>query len=93
MKAIWYNTVIAESDDTFMMRGQHYFLEACVRKNFISKSTDIGYCPWRGYAESYDIIINGEKKIDGVRVYPNPYPSAAKIKDLFIFSKDIEVIP
>ena len=53
MKAIWKNTVIAESDDTVMVEGNHYFPEASVKREFISFSNHKTSCAWKGQASYY----------------------------------------
>jgi uncharacterized protein (DUF427 family) len=60
MKAIWNNTIIAESDETIEIEGNQYFPKESVKKEFLQDSTLHTVCHWKGQASYYDVVVNGE---------------------------------
>ena len=91
MKAIWKNTVIAESDDTVMVEGNHYFPEASVKREYISFSNHKTSCAWKGQASYYAINVNGEVNPDAAWYYAEPKEAAANIKGRVAFWKGVQV--
>jgi uncharacterized protein (DUF427 family) len=91
MKAIWNNQVIAESNDTVVVEGNHYFPEDSVKKEFLKDSTTTSHCPWKGDASYYSLEVNGEENKDAVWYYPNPSELAKGIKGHVAFWKGVEV--
>lgn len=91
MKAVWNNTVIAESDDTVMVEGNHYFPESVLKREFITFSNHKTSCAWKGQANYYSLIVNGEMNTDAVWYYPDPKPEAAEIKGRVAFWKGVTV--
>ena len=91
MKAIWKNTVIAESDDTVMVEGNHYFPEASVKREYISFSNHKTSCAWKGQASYYSLMINGELNTDAVWYYADPKPEAEAIRNRVAFWKGVKV--
>lgn len=91
MKAVWNNTVIAESDDTVVVEGNHYFPEAALKREFITFSNHKTSCAWKGQASYYSLIVNGEMNTDAVWYYPDPKPEAAQIKGRVAFWKGVTV--
>ncbi|MBP2030035.1 uncharacterized protein (DUF427 family) [Methanohalophilus levihalophilus] len=89
--AKWNGVVIAESDETIMVEGNHYFPPDSVKMEYFSKSETTSRCPWKGLAHYYDITVNGETLKDGGWYYPEPSPAAAEIKDHVAFWKGVEV--
>ena len=69
MKAVWKDTVIAESDATVMVEGNHYFPEASVNRQFISFSNHKTSCSWKGQASYYSLIVNGDLNTDAAWYY------------------------
>lgn len=92
MKAIWKDTVIAESDDTVMVEGNHYFPEASLNRAYIAFSNHKTMCPWKGQASYYSLIVAGEMNPDAVWYYPDPKPEAAHIKGRVAFWKGVVVV-
>ena len=92
MKAIWNNEVIAESDDTVVVEGNHYFPEESLRKEFISESSTNSYCPWKGTASYYTLEVNGNRNEDAVWYYPDPSDLAKGIRNRVAFWKGVEVV-
>jgi len=91
MKAIWKNTVIAESDDTVLVEGNHYFPVEALKREFVTFSNHKTSCPWKGQASYYSLNINGDVNTDAVWYYPDPKPAAANIKGRVAFWKGVTV--
>jgi uncharacterized protein (DUF427 family) len=91
MKAVWKNTVIAESDDTVMVEGNHYFPEASLKREYISFSNHKTSCPWKGQASYYSISVNGDVNPDAAWYYAEPKDAAANIKGRVAFWKGVQV--
>jgi len=91
MKAVWNNTVVAESDETVVIEGNHYFPAASVNKEFLIETDTHTTCPWKGQASYYTVSIHGEENPDSAWYYPNPSDAASEIKDHIAFWKGIEV--
>lgn len=91
MKAVWKDTVIAESDATVMVEGNHYFPETSVNRQFISFSNHKTSCPWKGQASYYSLIVNGDLNPDAAWYYADPKDAAAQIKGHVAFWKGVQV--
>lgn len=91
MKAIWKDTVIAESTDTVVVEGNHYFPEASLNREFVTFSNHKTTCPWKGQASYYSLIVSGEMNPDAVWYYADPKPEAAQIKGRVAFWKGVVV--
>ncbi len=91
MKAIWNGTVIAESDSTEVVEGNHYFPPDSMNVEFLQPSEGTSTCPWKGVASYYNIVVNGETNEGAAWYYPNPKSAAAQIKDHVAFWKGVEV--
>ena len=91
MKAIWKDIVLAESDDTTLVDGRHYFPRPSVRLEYLEKSKNIYHCPWKGYADYYNIVVDGEVQHDAAWVYEHPYPEAQAVKGKFGFWKEVVI--
>jgi uncharacterized protein (DUF427 family) len=91
MKAIWNNTVIAESPDTVVVEGNHYFPENSLKREFITFSNHKTSCAWKGQASYYSLNVNGEVNTDAVWYYADPKPEAAQIKGRVAFWKGVKV--
>jgi uncharacterized protein (DUF427 family) len=92
MKAIYNSQVIAESDNTVVVEGNHYFPPDSVRKEFLTGSNTHTTCPWKGLASYYNVIVNGEKSNDAAWYYPNPKTLAEGIKGYVAFWHGVKVI-
>lgn len=91
MKAIWNGTVIAESDDTVLVEGNHYFPESSLKREFITFSNHKTSCAWKGQASYYSLMVNGELHIDAVWYYADPKPEAELIRNRVAFWKDVKL--
>jgi len=91
MKAIWNNTVIAESDDIVMVEGNHYFPESTLKREYVTFSNHKTTCGWKGQASYYSLNVNGDVNTDAVWYYSDPKPEAANIKGRVAFWKGVKV--
>lgn len=89
--ATWNGEVIAESDDTVIVEGNHYFPIDSVREDYLRPSETTTVCPWKGTASYYTLHVNGEDNPDAVWYYPEPKKEAAQIKDRVAFWRGVEV--
>lgn len=91
-KAIWNDTVIAESDEYEMVEGNVYFPFEKVNKEFLKPSSYHTTCPWKGIASYYSLEVNGSVNKDAVWYYPEPSEKAKNIKDHVAFWHGVKVI-
>lgn len=91
MKAVWNDTVVAESDETVVMEGNHYFPPDSVRDDHLEASSKRSTCPWKGEASYYTITVNGDTNPDAAWTYPEPRPAAAEIKDHVAFWRGVQI--
>jgi len=91
MKAIWNNEIIAESDKTISVEGNHYFPVEAVRKEFLKPSDKYNICPWKGTASYYTLLVNCEENKDAAWFYPYTKPVAKQIENYIAFWKGVEV--
>jgi uncharacterized protein (DUF427 family) len=91
MKAIWNGTTIAESDDTVVVEGNHYFPLASVDQALLRPSTTHTTCPWKGVASYYDLVVGDAVNSDAVWYYPEPLDAAKEIKGQVAFWKGVQV--
>ena len=91
MKATWNNTVIAESDDTVLVEGNHYFPEGALKREFVTFSNHRTTCPWKGEARYYSLLVNGELNTDAAWYYADPKPEADSIRGRVAFWKGVKV--
>lgn len=89
--ATWNDTVIAQSDATIVVEGNHYFPPESVNMALLADSTTHTHCPWKGDASYKSIVIDGAKNADAVWYYPDPKEKAAQIKGYFAFWKGVKV--
>lgn len=92
VEAIWNDQVIAHSDRTVVVEGNHYFPREDVDASVLEKSTTTTVCPWKGTAHYCTIEIDGERNLDAAWYYPDPKPKAEMVRDRIAFWKGVEVI-
>jgi uncharacterized protein (DUF427 family) len=90
-KAIWENTVLAESDRTVEIEGNQYFPPEAVKKEFFKPNDHHTTCPWKGLASYYDLEVNGRNNANAAWYYPEPKPAAKGIKDYVAFWRGVKV--
>jgi uncharacterized protein (DUF427 family) len=91
MKATWNGATIAESDDTVVIEGNHYFPRDAVRQEYFQPSDTHTTCPWKGEASYFNVVVNGETNKDAAWYYPEPKPAAQEIKDRVAFWRGVKV--
>ena len=91
MKAIWNGAVVAESNQTVMVEGNHYFPIASMNHQYFRPSETHTTCPWKGEASYYDVVVNSDVNKDAAWYYPTPSEAAKEIKDHVAFWKGVEV--
>lgn len=91
-KAIWKDTVLAESDDLVNIEGNYYFPESSLNKKYFKPSTYHTHCPWKGEASYYSIQVNGDTNPDAAWYYPTPSEAAKAIKGRVAFWRGVEVV-
>ena len=91
VKASWNKATIAESGDTMVVEGNHYFPPDAVDFDRLKPSETTTICPWKGTAHYFHIVVDGETNPDAAWYYPEPKPEAARIRDRVAFWKGVEV--
>lgn len=91
MKAIWNNTVIAESDDTIVVENNHYFPRSSVKAEYLTPSGTHTTCPWKGLASYHTLHVDGLDNRDAAWFYPEPKDAAKEIKDHIAFWKGVKI--
>ncbi len=91
MKAIWNDTVIAESDKTIQIEGNHYFPSDKIKKEYFKESDTHTVCPWKGKASYYTLEVDGEVNKDAAWYYPEAKPAAREIEGHVAFWKGVTV--
>jgi uncharacterized protein (DUF427 family) len=93
MKATWNGATLAESEDTVVVEGNHYFPPESVRAEYLRDSGTHTTCPWKGLASYKSIEVDGQINADAAWYYPEPKDAAAEIKDRFAFWRGVEIEP
>ena len=91
MKAIWNGEVVAESNDTVIIEGNHYFPQNSIKSNFFKNSDTNTVCHWKGTASYYSLEVDGSVNQDAAWYYPDPSDLAEGIKDYVAFWRGVEV--
>lgn len=91
MKAIWNGFILAESDDTKVVEGNHYFPPDSIHREYFRDSDRHTTCPWKGLASYYDVVAGGETTRNAAWYYPEPKSAAAEIRDHVAFYGIVKV--
>ena len=91
MRAHWKGVTIAQSDDTVIVEGNHYFPQESLNRDHVSFSNHRTTCPWKGEASYYSLLVDGELNTDAAWYYPDPKPEAEAIKGRVAFWKGVAV--
>ncbi|MCC5921721.1 MAG: DUF427 domain-containing protein [Cyclobacteriaceae bacterium] len=91
MKAIWKDVVVAESNDTVVVEGNHYFPRSSCRTDLFEESSTTTHCPWKGDAAYYSIKVGDQVNYDAAWYYPHPKSAAENITDRVAFWKGVTV--
>lgn len=91
MKAIWENTVVAESNQTIVVEGHHYFPPDSIKKDCFGASDTHTTCPWKGVASYYHVKVGEKINNDAAWFYPEPKDAAKSIKDYVAFWRGVRI--
>ena len=91
MKAIWNGEVLAESSNTIVVEGNHYFPLDTVRNEYFTPSETHTICGWKGAANYYDLVVNGETNRDAAWYYPQTKDEAKNIEGYVAFWKGVKI--
>ena len=91
MKAIWNGAVLAQSDDTVVVEGNHYFPADSINAELFEESSAHTICPWKGEASYKTAVVDGERNPEAAWYYPAPKDAAAEIQDRFAFWHGVKV--
>ncbi|MEM1173554.1 MAG: DUF427 domain-containing protein [Pseudomonadota bacterium] len=91
MKAVWNGHTIAESDDTVVVENNHYFPVESVDPAVLKASDTTTVCGWKGTANYYSLVVNGEENTDAAWYYAQPKEAAANIRGRVAFWKGVQV--
>lgn len=91
MKAIWKDAVLAESDDTVVVEGNHYFPAESLRREHFRPSDTHTTCAWKGVASYYDVVVGGEVNRDAAWTYPEPKEAARQLAGRVAFWRGVRV--
>jgi len=89
--ARWNGAIIAQSDDTVVVEGNHYFPADSVDSALLEDSATQTICPWKGTASYKTLVVDGKRNPDAVWYYPDPKSAAAEIKGRYAFWKGVSV--
>lgn len=91
VQARWNGAVIADSDDTAVVEGNHYFPRDAVDAGVLSDSATTSVCPWKGLAHYHHVTVDGQVNMDAAWYYPDPKGAAEAIRGRIAFWKGVEV--
>lgn len=91
MRAEWNRVVLADSEDTVVVEGNHYFPSNSLNKEYLRESATRTHCPWKGEASYYDIVAGDDTNPDAAWYYPDPSEAAEEIRDRVAFWKGVRV--
>jgi len=92
-KAIWNDTVLAESDRIVTVEGNAYFPPESLKHEYFRASDTHTHCAWKGRASYYDVVVSGSVNKDAAWYYPEPSQAAANIKGYVAFWKGVRIEP
>ena len=92
MKAIWENTVIAQSNETVVVEGNHYFPPDAIKPDYFAPSDTHSSCPWKGIASYYHVKLGDKVNADAAWFYPEPKEAAKSIKNYIAFWRGVKIV-
>lgn len=90
-KATWNGAILAESDETIVVEGNHYFPRDSLVSEHFAPNEKHSRCPWKGLASYFDVVVDGAVNEGAAWYYPDPKPAAADIKDYVAFWRGVSV--
>ncbi|MDQ6748924.1 MAG: DUF427 domain-containing protein [Candidatus Dormibacteraeota bacterium] len=91
IRATWNGAVIAESDKTIVVEGNHYFPRTAVKQEYLQPTESHSVCPWKGVASYYSLKVDGVENPDAAWYYPEPKPAAKRVTDRLAFWHGVNV--
>lgn len=91
VRAIWNGQVLAQSDRTIVVEGNHYFPPSGVRMDLLKENPTTTFCPWKGTASYYDVVVDEQVNAGAAWYYADPKPAASEITGCIAFWKGVEV--
>ncbi|MCP4301623.1 MAG: DUF427 domain-containing protein [Gammaproteobacteria bacterium] len=92
MKAIWNDELVAESDDTVVVEGNHYFPLSSVNESLLRPSDKTTFCPWKGTANYYTLSAAGVENPDAAWYYAKPKDAAKQVAGRVAFWRGVQVV-
>ncbi|MCK6578833.1 MAG: DUF427 domain-containing protein [Anaerolineae bacterium] len=92
VKAIWNGAVLAESSDTIIVEGNHYFPPEAVHREYLLDSSAHTICPWKGVASYFDVQVDGRVNRGAAWYYPAPKDAAKEIANYVAFWRGVQVV-
>lgn len=90
-KAVWEGMILAESNDTVVIEGNHYFPPDSLNRGFFRPSEHTSVCSWKGLAKYYDLVVNGKTNRNAAWYYSEPEPAATVIKGRVAFWRGVKI--
>jgi uncharacterized protein (DUF427 family) len=90
---MWNGAVLAESERTEVVEGNHYFPPDAVKRQYFAPSETHTICPWKGTASYYTVQVDGKTNPDAAWFYPETKDAAKNIENYVAFWKGVEVRP
>lgn len=91
MQAIWNGKVVAESENTVVVEGNHYFPADTVNADYLQPSKTTSFCGWKGDCSYHHLVVDGKENRDAVWYYATPYERAENIRGHLAFWKGVTV--
>lgn len=92
LQALWNGAILAQSDHTIVVEGNHYFPPDSLNRAYFQPSPTHTVCPWKGTASYYDVVVEGKTNAGAAWYYAQPKPAAAQIKDHVAFWRGVRVV-
>jgi uncharacterized protein (DUF427 family) len=90
-RAMWNGAVLAESEETVIVEGNHYFPRASIKEEYFRDSSHTSVCHWKGTAAYFDVVVDGETNPAAAWYYPDPKPAAKEIAGRVAFWRGVTV--
>ncbi|MFD5559151.1 DUF427 domain-containing protein [Kitasatospora griseola] len=92
VRAVWNGVVVAESGETVVVEGNHYFPPGSLNREFFVPSDTTTVCPWKGVARYWTVSVGGVENRDAAWFYPEPKPEAEQVRDRVAFWRGVDVL-
>jgi uncharacterized protein (DUF427 family) len=92
VKAIWNGAILAESDATIVVEGNHYFPPEAIQSEYFTESATHTTCAWKGVASYYNVAVDGKTNVDAAWYYPTPKVAAQQIAGYVAFWRGVQVV-